>query len=356
MIILGIETSCDETSVAVIEGKGGEVIIKSNITASSLSMHAQTGGIIPEVAARAQLKFILPVLQEVLKKAFDCFPVDVTVSSPPVDAIAVTYGPGLIGPLLIGLETARTLSFVWQKPLIPVNHLLGHVYANFISQFLILNSQLTTHKGMPEFPLIALVASGGHTDLLYMEKHGYINVLGGTRDDAAGEAFDKIGRLLGFTYPAGAVIEQRAKRGDAKRFRFPRPLFNIETYDFSFSGLKTAVLREVKNIPDLDEQTINDIAAGMQAAVVDVLVKKTLYVVEKYAVKSVILSGGVSANQSLRETFKIEMHRRNIGSKLFFPPKNLCTDNAAMIAAAAYFNFQPVDWRTLSANPELYYE
>jgi len=401
MIILGIETSCDETSVAVVEGKGNEVILKANIVVSSLSMHAKTGGIIPEVAARAQLKFILPVLRETLKKAFGFSPADITVSPPPIDAIAVTYGPGLIGPLLIGLETARTLSFAWQKPLIPVNHMLGHVYANFIRENP--KSEIRNpNKSLPKFPLIALVASGGHTDLLYIEKHGCIRILGGTRDDAAGEAFDKIGRLLGLSYPAGAVIEQRARRGNAKRFRFPRPLSGIETYDFSFSGLKTAVLREVlalrhperreeslnhavslsnplfqknpacarnssaelalsgvevpQNDTKLDEQTINDIAAGTQAAVVDVLVKKTLRAAEDFASKSIVLSGGVSSNQSLRQTFQAEMRTQNIRAKLFFPPKNLCTDNAAMIAAASFFNFHPVDWRILSANPELYYE
>ncbi len=375
MVILGIETSCDETSVAVIEGKDDTIVLKANVVASSLPMHAKTGGIIPEIAARAQLKFMLPVLQEALEKAG---------GEDRIDAIAVTYGPGLIGPLLIGLETARTLSFVWQKPVIPVNHMLGHVYANFVSEISNLKSQISNPK--PKFPLIALVASGGHTDLLYMKQHGDIRVLGGTRDDAAGEAFDKIGRLLGLPYPAGAVIEQRAKQGDVKRFQFPRPLCGTQTYDFSFSGLKTAVLREVlalhgiassvnqgstrlssrrahgfqpfrsRNGTVLDDQTINDIAAGTQAAVVDVLVKKTLRAAEDYAVKSIILSGGVSANQMLREMFHIEMQRQNIGAKLFFPTKNLCTDNAAMIAAATYFNYHPIDWRTLSANPELYYD
>lgn len=340
MVILGIETSCDETSAAIIEGKDDKVIIKANVVASSLSMHAKTGGIIPEVAARAQLKFMLPVFQEAFEKVG---------RESKIDAIAVTYGPGLIGPLLIGLETARTLSFAWQKPLIPVNHMLGHVYANFVGE-------ISNLKKVPEFPLIALVASGGHTDLLYLKQHGDIRILGGTRDDAAGEAFDKIGRLLGLPYPAGAVIEQRAKRGNAKRFNFPRPLLSTQTDDFSFSGLKTAVLREVKNIPDLDEQTVNDIAAGTQAAVVDVLVKKTLRAAEKCDVKSIILSGGVSANQMLRETFQTEMQRQKLQAELFFPPKNLCTDNAAMIAAASYFNFHPVDWREIRADPELYYE
>lgn len=337
MIILGIETSCDETSVAIIEGKGDKVRIKSNIVASSLAMHAKTGGVIPEVAARAQLKFMLPVLQEALEKA----------QEPQINAIAVTYGPGLIGPLLIGVETARTLSFVWKKPIIPVNHMMGHIYANFISEI--------RNETMPEFPVLALVVSGGHTDLILLEKHGNYRVLGGTRDDAAGEAFDKIGRLLGLSYPAGAVIEKRAKKGDEKRFRFPRPLLDKKTFDFSFSGLKTAVLREVRSIAHIDEQTVNDISVGAQTAIVEVLVKKTLRAAEEVAAKSIVLSGGVAANQMLRETFQSEIERQNIGAKLYFPPKNLCTDNGAMIAAAAYFNHQSIDWKILSANPELYY-
>lgn len=356
MIILGIETSCDETSAAIIEGKKGFVIIKESVVASSLSMHAKTGGVIPEVAARAQLKFMLPVLEETLKKAFGFSLTEITTAPPPIDAIAVTKGPGLIGSLLIGLETARALSFVWKKPVVPVNHMMGHVYANFIKELRIMNSKLVEEESVPEFPLIALVVSGGHTDLLYMKGHGDIHVIGGTRDDAAGEAFDKIGRLLGLPYPGGAVIEQRAKKGDEKVFHFPRPLLGTQDYDFSFSGLKTAVMREVKNAPRLDDRIVSDIAAGAQMAIVEVLVKKTLIAAEEYSVKSILLSGGVSANQKLREAFQVEMRRRSIAAKLFFPPKDFCTDNAAMIAAAAYFNYHPVDWRGLQANPELYYE
>jgi N6-L-threonylcarbamoyladenine synthase len=344
MTILGIETSCDETSVAIIKGKGKRIAVKTNIVASSLALHAQTGGIIPEAAAREQLKFILPVLAE----ALEC---EVAL---PIDAIAVTYGPGLVGSLLVGVECARTLSFVWNKPVIPVNHMMGHIYANFLEN--------TT----PEFPLLALVVSGGHTDLIYMKQHGDYRVLGGTRDDACGEAFDKIGRLLGLDYPAGPVIEERAKEGDGKRFRFPRPLIGENNYDFSFSGLKTAVLREVLRVRDssaapqndngLGEQTINDLAAGTQAAIVDVLVKKTMRAAKENVVKSILLSGGVAANQNLRETFQSEIEKRNVGVTLFVPPKNFCTDNAAMIAAAAYFNYNPIGWKELGVNPELYYE
>ncbi len=374
MTILGIETSCDETSVAIVEGEGDRVSIKANTVASSLAMHAKTGGIIPEVAARAQLKFMLPVLIEAIEKAFGYSDANISASPPPIDAIAVTYGPGLIGPLLIGVETARTLSYVWQKPVIPVNHMMGHIYANFVRED-------RRSKSVPEFPLIALVVSGQHTDLLHMKQHGDYKVLGGTRDDAAGEAFDKIGRLLGLSYPAGAMIESRSKLGNEKRFQFPRPLLKEQTHDFSFSGLKTAVLREVlelnanktagafpvsrqgmgsfakpQNDISLDEKTINDIAAGTQTAIVEILVKKTLRVAEEVNAKSILLSGGVAANQMLREVFQSELQRQNIGAKFFCPPKNLCTDNAAMIAAASYFNYYPLDWRKLTANPELYYD
>ncbi len=346
MTILGIETSCDETSVAIIEGSDNALVLKANVVASSLALHAQTGGVIPEVAARAQLKFMLPVLAEAFERAFGYTTADITETPPQIDAIAVTYGPGLIGSLLVGVECARVLSFVWKRHVIPVNHMMGHIYANFLNEDMI-----------PEFPLLALVVSGGHTDLIYMKEHGDYRVLGGTRDDASGEAFDKIGRLLGLPYPAGPIIEKRAKQGDDKRFRFPRPLIGEKDYDFSFSGLKTAVLREVKSIGNnkLDEQTINDIAAGTQAAIVDVLVKKTMRAVRETGVKSILLSGGVAANQKLKETFQSEIEKQNIGATLFVPPKNLCTDNAAMVAAAAYFNYSPIEWKELAANPELYY-
>lgn len=345
MTILSIETSCDETSVAIIEGQRDKVYLRSNIIATSLTEHAKTGGIIPEVASRAQLRYILPVLTNALKKVYPNYKLN--LAPPPIDAIAVTYGPGLIGPLLIGVETAKTLSFVWSKPLFPVNHMLGHIYANFI------NHEDSSY--VPEFPLLALVVSGGHTDLLYLKKHGSYEVLGGTRDDAAGEAFDKIGRLLGLSYPAGPIIEKLAKKGNPKRFNFPRPLLKEPNFEFSFSGLKTAVLREVKTHKTLDDQTVNDIAAATQAAISDVLVKKTLCAAAKLSVKSILLSGGVSANQMLRETFQSEIDKQKLSSKLFFPPKFLCTDNAAMIGSAAYFIQNPKNWQQIEAEPELYY-
>lgn len=347
MTILGIETSCDETAAAIVEGDGDKVILKSNIVASSLAMHVPTGGIIPENAAREQLKYILPVINEALKKA--------EMELKDIDALAVTYGPGLIGSLLVGVETAKTIAYVLDKPLIPVNHMVGHIYANFITQkgdF----SPLTSHLSLPTFPLLALVVSGGHTDLLLMKKHGSFQLLGGTRDDAAGEAIDKIGRLIGIAYPAGPVLEKLAHEGDPTRFRFPRPLVGSPDYDYSFSGLKTAVLREVKQLGEINEQTKKDISRGTLDAIIDVLIKKTLKAVAEYKVKSIILSGGVAANQTLRDAFLKEIQKRRLDVTFTVPPRNLCTDNAAMIAAAAYFHDPKVQFNDITADPELYFD
>jgi len=343
MILLGIETSCDETSVALLKTNQTTHTITeilSQKTATSLTTHAKTGGIIPEIAAREQLMYMMPVLNECLQEGLS---VNIDEQIPDIDAICITYGPGLIGSLLVGVETARTLSYVWNKPLIQVNHLYGHIYANWIENHTI------------QFPAIALVISGGHTDLLLMKSHTEITLLGGTRDDAAGEAFDKIGRLLGLSYPAGPEIEQRAKVGNPKFIHFPRPLIGEKTYDFSFSGLKTAVLREVKTRDNLDEQTINDLCASTQAAIIDVLVKKTLQAAQEYSVQSVILGGGVAANQTLVNSFQQSLHKQKLPAKLFVPIKSLCTDNGAMIAAAGFFRQQNISWQDLSPNPELYF-
>lgn len=339
MTILGIETSCDETSAAILEKHDDAIILKSNIVATSLAMHTKTGGIIPENAAREQIKYILPVIKEALQKA------DMQISN--IESIAVTYGPGLIGSLLVGVETAKTLAMVLDKPIIPVNHMMGHIYANWIE-----NPDI-------KFPALALIVSGGHTDLLLIKNHGEYELLGGTRDDAAGEAFDKIARLLGFPYPGGPIIEQKAKLGDPKRFDFPRPLVGSGDYDFSFSGLKTAVLREVKNLTannqPLTADTVNDICAGVQKAISSVLIKKTLKAAQEYNVKSIILSGGVAANQTLKDEFIQNTKYQIPNTKFFTPAKNLCTDNAAMIAAAALYNYNPLPWQEITADPELYY-
>lgn len=335
MTILSIETSCDETAAAVVSKDFSEKNVKilSNIVASSLIFHSKTGGIIPDIAAREQLKFIIPVVEQAIN--------DSKIPIKNIDAIAITYGPGLIGSLLIGVETAKTLAYLWNKPIIPVNHLLGHIYANW----------LTTKDQKPhviEFPALALLVSGGHTDLILLESHKKIKWIGGTLDDAAGEAFDKIGRLLNLPYPGGPSIEKASERGDVSRFTFPRPMIGSKDFDFSFSGLKAAVMREVKKIKNMDEKIKADIAASVQKSIIEVLARKTLKAAKKYDVKSLLLGGGVASNQKLREYLELEI-------KLFAPPKSLCTDNAAMIGAYAAFNYKPIPWTKITANPELYF-
>jgi N6-L-threonylcarbamoyladenine synthase len=351
MIILGIETSCDETAASVlnINKSNNKVELLSNVIATSLLLHAKTGGIIPEIAAREQAKFIIPVIEEAIKVLKD--------PQKEIDAIAVTVGPGLIGSLLVGVETARTFGYIWNKPIIPVNHLFGHIYANFINDNSDPKEQRTKNKEQNiKFPAIALIVSGGHTDLVLIRNHGDIKWLGGTRDDAAGEAFDKTGRLLNLPYPAGPEIERLAANAEKDIYHFPRPLIGSNDFDFSFSGLKTAVLREIQRQAELSNERISNICYSLQEAIFDVLIKKTLKAANEYNAKSILLGGGVTANQTLRKRFESEIINQKSVIKLFVPTKNLCTDNAAMIAAAAYFNNQQTDWRKISANPELYFD
>jgi N6-L-threonylcarbamoyladenine synthase len=370
MKILAIETSCDETAAAIVSKTSKENYVKvlSNAVASSLTLHSKTGGVIPNIAAREQLKAIIPVIKQALIES-SLYPpsskvnlLSSTIYRPDIDAIAVTQGPGLIGSLLIGVETAKTLAYLWNKPIIPVNHLFGHIYANFIK---------STKLDAIEFPALALLVSGGHTDLVLMKNHKNFKWLGGTRDDAAGEAFDKIGRLLSLPYPAGPVIETIAKDANEKAYNFPRPMIGSKDFDFSFSGLKAAVWREVNKLkegtgPRLKENVIADIAASVQKSIVEVLVRKTLKAAVKYKVKSILLSGGVAANQKLRDTFELEIARlskleersgENLKLKIeiIAPQKSLCTDNAAMIGAYAAFHPEKVPWEKVTANPELYF-
>lgn len=328
MNILGIETSCDETAAAVIlDGKE----ILSNIIATSADIHAETGGIIPEQAAREQVVSIVPVIKEALGKA--------GVNEGEIDRIAVTSGPGLIGSLLVGVETAKTLSFVWKKPIIPVNHLAAHIYANWLDD------------SAPPFPSLCLVVSGGHTDLVLMKDHGVFEWIGGTRDDAAGEAFDKTARLLDFPYPGGPSISKGAdeylKKGGGKLDLFPRPMIDEENYDWSFSGLKTAVQNEVaKNGKD----DVSRLAAEVQEAIVDVLVSKTIKAAKEYRPKSLLLAGGVAANKRLTQKFKEKI---DFDIDFRVPPPKLCTDNATYIAAYAFYNQKEVPWQKVNANPNL---
>lgn len=339
MKILGIETSCDETAAAVIETDNkNNIKLLSNVVSSSLSLHAKTGGIIPDIAAREQVKYMIPVLKEALS----------VLKSPKdeIDAIAVTVGPGLIGSLLIGVETARTMGFVWNKPIIPVNHLFGHIYANWIENSVDI-----------KFPALALIVSGGHTDLVLIKSHKEYKWLGGTKDDAAGEAFDKTGRLLNLSYPAGPQIEKMAENINNDLYNFPRPMMYSKDFDFSFSGLKAAVYREVEKIgKDLDIDTVKNISYSLQNAIFEVLIKKTIKAAEKYKVKSIIMGGGVAANQTLKKRFELEIKNSQLNIPLFIPQRKFCTDNAAMIAAAGFFNQEKTNFEKISANPELYFD
>ena len=326
MKILGIETSRDETAAAVVED-GTKIL--SNVIASSAEMHAKTGGVIPEEAARQQVRSILPVIEEALGGKKD------------IDAIAVTVGPGLIGSLLVGVETAKTLSLLWKKPLIPVNHLVAHIYANWLG------------GSPPPFPALALVVSGGHTDLVLMKGHGALTWIGGTRDDAAGEAFDKSARLLGLPYPGGPSISAEAAKLSGAKVKlnlFPRPMIAEHNFDWSFSGLKTAVMREVAANKKVSRERL---AAEVQEAIVDVLVEKTLAAVGKLKPKSLLLAGGVSANTRLRERFESEIKARKLDVDLRFPPPKLCTDNAAYIAASAFYNLSSSPWESVGVFSEL---
>lgn len=337
MKILGIETSCDETAASIV--KDGTKTI-TNVIASSADMHAKTGGVIPENAAREQIKSILPVINEAMKN----------MSERDIDAIAVTFGPGLIGSLLVGVETAKTLSRLWDKPIIPVNHLVGHIYANWLDK-----------NEVPKFPALALVVSGGHTDLVYMKGHGKIKYIGGTRDDAAGEAFDKTARLLGLYYPGGPNLSKEAekfiKKNKTKKLNlFPRPMINEDNFDWSFSGLKTAVAREVKD-KKLTQNEIEHISAEVQEAIVDSLIEKVIKAIEVYKPKSFLLAGGVAANSRLREKFQARIPSGDSGKvpriRFHIPEIKLCTDNAAYIASAAFYNNKKVPWQKINADPEL---
>lgn len=325
MTILAIETSCDETSASLVKLEDKKLKLLSNVVSSSVLLHAKTGGIVPETAAREQLKYIIPVIKQSLVSDFD--------------AIATTVGPGLMGSLLIGVETAKTLAYVFNKPIIPVNHLLGHIYANWIDQ-----------DKKIDFPAIGLIVSGGHTDLILIKTHGNMKWLGGTKDDAAGEALDKTGRLMNLPYPAGPIIERLAKEGNPKAFNFPRPMIGSNDFDFSFSGLKAAVWRETEKNKKIK---VEDLCASVQEAIANVLVLKTMKAAKKYKAKSILIGGGVAANQRLRDELKAKASELNI--ELFVPSKNLCTDNAAMIAAAAFFNGKPIGFDKISANPQLYF-
>lgn len=315
IIILGIESSCDETSAAVVVN-GRKVL--SNMIATQVKLHAEYGGVVPEIASRKHVESVIPVIDKALKEA------GITFDN--VDGIAVTYGPGLVGALLVGLTAAKALAFALGKPLIGVNHIEGHICANYIA-----------HAELKP-PFICLVASGGHSHVVHMVDWQKPVILGRTRDDAAGEAFDKIARVLGLGYPGGPMVEKMAKAGNSEAFKFPRVRFHDSPYDFSFSGLKTAVINTVHQY-EQKKQTVpvEDICASFQKAAVDVLVAHTMEAAVSNRTNTICLAGGVAANTFLREAFEKACHANQM--KLYYPPLQLCTDNAAMIASSGYFAY-----------------
>ncbi|WP_031406017.1 tRNA (adenosine(37)-N6)-threonylcarbamoyltransferase complex transferase subunit TsaD [Geobacillus vulcani] len=328
--VLGIETSCDETAAAVV--KNGREIL-SNVVASQMESHRRFGGVVPEVASRHHVEQITLVIEEAMERA--------GVSFADLDAVAVTAGPGLVGALLVGVNAAKALAFAHGLPLIGVHHIAGHIYAN----------QLVADM---KFPLLALVVSGGHTELVYMEKHGDFAVIGETRDDAAGEAYDKVARALGLPYPGGPHIDRLAHEGEPV-MDLPRAWLEEGSYDFSFSGLKSAVLNALHNAKQRGEEIDpRQMAASFQASVVDVLVTKTIQAAKEYRVRQVLLAGGVAANRGLRNALQDRM-KELPDVELLIPPLSLCTDNAAMIAAAGTVLYQQGKRAdlTLNANPSL---
>lgn len=327
--ILAIETSCDETAVAIVRN-GRELL--ANVVSSQIDSHKRFGGVVPEIASRHHTEQITMVLEEALQSS------GLTIDD--MDAIAVTEGPGLVGALLIGVNAAKALAFSHQKPLIGVHHIAGHIYANRLEKEF-------------EFPLLSLVISGGHTELILMKGHGEFEVIGETRDDAAGEAYDKVARTLDLPYPGGPHIDRLASEGQIS-IDFPRAWLEPDSYDFSFSGLKSAVINTLHNARQKNQEIPKeDIAASFQEAVVDVVVTKTFKAVKDFGVKQLIVAGGVAANRGLRKRLEEVFAEEPVD--VMIPPLHLCTDNAAMIGAAASIAFEQghrADW-TLNANPSL---
>jgi len=367
MIILGIETSCDDTGIAIVEapGKKGAFKILSNVVSSQIKTHAQFGGVVPNLAAREHLKNIEPCLRQAFQET--------NLKPSKIDLIAVTIGPGLIPSLLIGVNFAKALAYRFQIPIVPVNHIEGHIIAALAAtisnlQFPISNKFSNESIFKQLFPTIALVVSGGHTQLILVNNIGKYEVIGETRDDAAGECFDKVAKLLGLGYPGGPVIAAQAAKFQISKPKFqtnskfqipklPRPMINHKNYDFSFSGLKTAVLYLVRDLerearpqsssapalagatPTLkDKGFIQSLCREVQQAIIDVLIEKTLRAAREYKAKTIILSGGVAANTELRAQFKLKIENCKLKIDFLVPPKNLCVDNGAMIAMAGYFN------------------
>jgi len=341
MFILAIETSCDETAAAIIRAENEKVSVISNIVSSQVKLHAKWGGVVPNLAAREHLKNILPVIEECLGEA--------KISKDEIGLIAVANGPGLIPALLIGVNSARTLSYLWKKPLLGIHHIEGHIYANFIE-----NRKI-------EFPILSLVVSGGHTQLIYIIDHLNYEIIGQTQDDAVGEAFDKVARILDLGYPGGPIVSKRAADdiGDYK-IELPRPMINSDDFNFSFSGLKTAVLYLVKKNEEKkkDPKFIQAICKEFQQSAVDVLISKTISAAKKLNPKTILLAGGVSANKELRQQLELAIQSELPNTKYHCPEIKYTGDNAAMIGTAAYFRYNKNEvsasnWETIQADANL---
>ncbi|MBI4132785.1 MAG: tRNA (adenosine(37)-N6)-threonylcarbamoyltransferase complex transferase subunit TsaD [Candidatus Sungbacteria bacterium] len=404
MVILGIETSCDETAVAVIDiqglAKAPRVKILSNVVASQAKLHAKFGGVVPNLAKREHQRNLVSVLLMALKEAklrnsklqipnpkqipnskfktlnsilerekellTQVIKQMLPLRPPAIDVIAVTVGPGLAPALWVGVNFARALGYLWGKPLIPVNHLEGHIYTNLIPQIHEVKSQKSKAKSSPRpityhlspitFPALCLIVSGGHTELVLIRGYGQYRVIGETRDDAAGEAFDKVAKMMGLGFPGGPIISRLAERGNPRAFNFPRPMLNTKDYDFSFSGLKTAVLYTLRDPASsgITAKQRNDVSASFEQAVVDVLAKKTVRAARQYRAKTVMIGGGVAANRSLRSQLGEALKQALPNTYYLTPNTSLTGDNALMIALAGYFNRKKKSaWGSVQADANL---
>jgi N6-L-threonylcarbamoyladenine synthase len=356
MKILAIETSCDETAISVLECDASQVTVLSNAVSSQVKIHAQFGGVVPSLAAREHANNIEVVFKNALENAH------IGDFEKEIDLIAVTVGPGLAPALLIGIAFAKTLAFKYSKSLIPVNHMEGHVYSNWLKDI----GTLSSYPDEKIFPALNLIVSGGHTEIVLMKSLGRYEIIGETLDDAVGEAFDKVARLIGLPYPGGPQISQRAAQHTQSSLEapiiFPRPMIKSKNYDFSYSGLKTAVLYKVRELKEkhgeLSDEIINELCFEFQEAATDVLVSKTIKAAQEYDIKNILLSGGVSANKRLRE--KLSQSCSQIGAELFQPEMTYTTDNAAMIGIAGYFKYtlapeneKSFSWESVDMNANL---
>ncbi len=330
-IILGIESSCDDTSAAIIS----DGVLLSNVTAGQ-AVHTKYGGVVPELASRAHQSNIVPVIDAAIK--------DAGIDKKDISAVAFTQGPGLLGSLLVGVSFAKGFALANNIPLISVNHMQGHILAHFIRK-------KDEEKKLPEFPFICLTVSGGHTQIVKVNDYFDMEIIGETIDDAAGEAFDKIAKIMGLPYPGGPLIDKLAKEGNPKAFDFPKP--KVGEFEFSFSGLKTSILyflrKELQKNPDFINQNKADLAASVRHTIVEILVEKVMHAAQKFNINQIAIAGGVSANSGLREALTKEVHNRQL--ELFIPPFEYCTDNAAMIAITGYFKYKKGEFCSQSVTP-----